>query len=415
MEKFAGVNEEKIREYARLVVCTGVNVQPGQEIVIQCPAEHYAFGRLLVEEAYRAGAGEVIVHWSDSLCSRQFYQNASKERLAFVPEWLAESRNYYSRRGACYISVAGSDPEAFKGIEPRRMQVRNAAMDRAMKEHYKLMMASEIPWTVAAVPQREWAAKVFPGLEEDKAMSRLWESILKAVRIDGGDAVKAWEEHDRFLKEKCRMLNEYGFARLHYQNQIGTDFVVGLTKGHIWEGGSELAGTGTVFEANMPTEEIFTMPDNRIADGTLVSAMPLSYNGNLIRDFRLTFRDGQVVDYEAEEGGEVLKSLLETDEGSRRLGEVAIVPHGSPISRMNTLFYNTLFDENASCHFALGNCYPTTVKDGGAMSDEELAAVGGNSSATHVDFMVGTEDLCITGILESGEEILFFENGAWVK
>ena len=211
------------------------------------------------------------------------------------------------------------------------------------------------------------------------------------------------------------MLDAYGFAKLHYKNGIGTDFTVGLVKGHIWEGGSETAGTGAVFEANMPTEEIFTMPDCHMAEGTLVSAMPLCCRGNLICDFSLTFHEGRVVDYSAGEGLETLRAVLETDEGSRRLGEVAIVPYDSPISQMKTLFYNTLFDENASCHFALGRCYPTTIAGGAGMSKEELSAAGGNHSSNHVDFVVGTADLCITGIRENGEEIRIFENGNWVE
>lgn len=415
MSSFYGINEARIREYARLLARIGVNVQPGQEIVINCPAEHFEFGRLVAEEAYAAGAREVIMRWNDPGTSRLDYLYAAKEALSEVPEWKAESYNYYARRGAGQISISGSDPEAYKGVEHGRMQLRETAMDQATAEYYRRLMASENPWTVGAVPQKKWAAKVFPELTEEAAMTQLWELILKSVRIDGGDAVAAWQRHDRFLKEKCRMLNEYAFAKLHYKNSIGTDFTVGLVKGHIWEGGSETAGTGAVFEANMPTEEIFTMPDCRIAEGTLVSAMPLSCRGNLIRDFHLTFHEGQVVDYGAREGQETLKSVLETDEGSKRLGEVAIVPYDSPISQMNTLFYNTLFDENASCHFALGRCYPTTIAGGAAMSEEELGQAGGNFSINHVDFMVGTADLCITGIRENGEELLIFENGHWAE
>ena len=409
------VDEKRIEEYARLTVRVGVNVQPGQEVVIRCPAEHYAFGRLLCREAYAAGAAEVVMRWEDAFCSRAFYLHAAEENLTQVPEWTAESYNYYARRNACFISVGGGDPEAFKGVDPGRMHRREAAMDQVLKTYNARLMASEIPWTVVAVPQRQWAAKVFPGMEADEAMGRLWEMILKAVRVDGGDAVRAWEEHDRFLKDKCRMLNDYGFEKLHYQNSIGTDFTVGLVKSHIWEGGSEVAGTGVVFEANMPTEEIFTMPDCRVAEGRLCSALPLSYRGNLIRDFSLTFHEGQVVEYQAKEGEETLRSILEADEGSRRLGEVALVPYDSPISQMKTLFYNTLFDENASCHFALGRCYPTTMKGGENVSEEELFAAGGNFSMNHVDFMVGTADLTITGILPGGEEILLFENGNWAR
>lgn len=415
MSSFYGISEETVREYARLVVRTGINVQPGQEIIVNCPVEHYEFAHLVIEEAYLAGAGEVIMRWNDTFDTRQYYQNVSEERLAVVPDWKAESTIYYTKRGAGFISIGGSDPEGLKGIDPRKMQIRGAAMDKAMEEHNKLMMASAVPWTVAAVPQKKWAKKVFPNLGEYDAMHALWKLILQAVRIGDGDAVARWQEHVAFIKDRCRMLDEYAFEKLHYKNSIGTDFTVGLVKGHKWEGGSETAGTGTVFVANMPTEEIFTMPDCRVAEGTLVSALPLSYRGNLIKNFRMTFQEGKVVDYDAEEGLETLKSLFDTDEGSRRLGEVAIVPYSSPISQMKTLFYNTLFDENASCHFAFGECYPTTIEGGTQMSEDELKAAGGNMSMNHVDFMVGTADLTITGIKADGTEVLLVKNGDWVE
>ena len=428
MSEFYGIKEDRIKEYARLIVRMGINVQPGQEVVIRCPVEHYEFARLLIEESYAAGAAEVIMQWGDNVDARLLYENASDQVLSTVPQWKAESYNYYAKRGAGFISISGNDPESFKGVDPKKMQLRSVAMDKAVEDYNKLLMASQVPWTVAAVPQKQWAKKVFPGCSEEEAMQRLWEKILQAVRIGGPDdeqgdgqdtestkdPVRAWRGHDAFLKEKCRMLNDYAFTKLHYKNSLGTDFTVGLVKNHIWEGGSETAGTGVVFEANMPTEEIFTMPDKNVAEGTLVGALPLSFRGSLIKNFTLTFHQGRVVDYTAEEGLESLKTLLESDEGSRRLGEVALVPYSSPISRMKTLFYNTLFDENASCHFALGECYPTTVKDGAKMSEEELSAIGGNSSMNHVDFMVGTEDLTITGIKENGEEVVLFDKGDWV-
>ena len=458
MGSFYGIEEEKIREYARLIMRVGINVQPGQEIVLSCGVEHYEFARLLIEEAYQAGAGEVIMRWGDSFESRQYFLNVSDEVLSTVPQWQIEMYNHYSRRGAGFVSIGGGDPENLKGIDPKRMHLHSAARDKAFEEHNKRLMASEIPWTVAAVPQKNWAKKMFPQLGEEEAMNRLWKMILTSVRIlkpecgedadgkaadvgaaaEGGadikgentvrengsridevcsriDAVKEWEEHDRFLKEKCRLLNDYAFEKLHYTNSLGTDFTVGLVKNHIWEGGSEVAGTGTVFEANMPTEEIFTMPDRNVAEGTLVSALPLSYRGNLIKNFRITFHEGQAVDYSAEEGLETLRSILEGDEGSRRLGEVALVPYTSPISQMKTLFYNTLFDENASCHFALGDCYPTTVAGGAQMTEEELLAAGGNQSMNHVDFMVGTADLTVTGIRPDGEEVVLFKDGDWAR
>ena len=216
MSCFYGIDEAKIREYARLIACTGINVQKGQEIILNCPVEYYEFGRMVIEELYAAGAGEVVVRWNDTFDSRQYYLYASEENLATVPDWKAESFLYYTRRGAGYVSIAGSDPEAYKGVDPKRMQIRQSVMNKALAEHYKLQMASEIPWTVAAVPQQKWAAKVFPERPVEEAMARLWELILKAVRIGDGDAVQAWADHDAFLKSKCKMLNDYGFEKLHY-------------------------------------------------------------------------------------------------------------------------------------------------------------------------------------------------------
>ncbi len=414
MSSWYGIDEKLVHEYARLVVRIGVNVQPGQDVMISCPVEHYEFARLLVSEAYAAGAGEVIMRWTDQTASREFFLHASDEAVATVPGWQKDYFDYYSRRGACYISVDAEDPEGLAGVDPGRMQIHQTAMNIATEEHYRRMMSSEVAWTVAAIPEKNWARRMFPDLPEEEAMRRLWELILASVYVDGGDAVQNWKEHDKFLKLKCEKLNSYDFEKLRYRNSLGTDFTIGLIPGHIWECGSEQSGTGAVFEANMPTEEIFTMPDRYVAEGTVVSSMPLSSRGQLIRDIHLTFHDGQVTDCSASAGEDVLKTILDTDEGSRRLGEVALVPCDSPIAQMDTLFYSTLFDENASCHLALGQCYPTTVRGGTQMSEEELVKAGGNvNSRVHVDFMIGTDDMSVTGIQKDGTEIPVFINGKW--
>ncbi|MBS6195847.1 MAG: aminopeptidase [Clostridiales bacterium] len=405
--------EEKLQEYARLIVKVGVNVQKGQDIVLRCPVESYPFGRLIVKEGYEAGAREVIIHWSDAVSRRIAYDHADVSVFENIPEWQAESMNKYAREGAAFISIAGGDPEVFKGVDSEKLKASAKASDQAYEVFYKRMSASEIPWNVAAVPSEKWAQKVFPGIPVEEAMEKLWENIFRSVRIGEGDAVQAWKEHDAFLSSMCKKLDEQQFSALHYVNSLGTDFTVGLVENHRWEGGSEGDSRGVDFIANMPTEEIFTMPDARRAEGKLVSALPLSYEGNMIHNFSFTFHEGKVVEFAAEEGLETLKRMLDSDEGSRRLGEVALVPYDSPISNMKTLFYNTLFDENASCHFALGRCYETTVEGGASMSEEELKAVGGNTSMIHVDFMVGTSDLSITGIKKDGTEVPVFVNGNW--
>ena len=405
--------EENLREYASLIVRCGINIQKGQEMVLRCPVENFAFGRLLVEEAYKAGAKEVIVHWKDDAECRLWFDYAPMEVVETLPQWKAASMNDYAKSGAAFVTIVSSDPEIFKGVDDEKMRASSKAGNEGYKYFYKRMMTSELQWNVAAVPNEKWALKMFPKLSKEEAMDKLWEAIFTAVRVGGGKAVDAWEALDETLSHRCEVLNHYAFEKLHYKNSIGTDFTVGLAKNHIWEGGSEVGGNGVRFFANMPTEEIFTMPDNRVAEGTLVSALPLCHDGTLIRDFSLTFKDGKVVAYKAAEGEEVLKRILDTDDGAKRLGEVALVPYNSPISNMGYLFYETLFDENASCHFALGACYPTTVKGGADMSEEALAAIGGNDSLTHVDFMVGTKDLTITGITKDGQEIKVFENGDW--
>lgn len=404
---------EKLREYAALIVRAGINIQKGQEMVLRCPVESYVFGRLLTEEAYKAGAGEVIVHWKDDVERRLWFDNAPIEVIGKLPEWKAASMNDYAKNGAAFVTVVSSDPEIFKGVDDEKMRASSKAGNEGYKLFYKRMMASELQWNVAAVPNEKWAAKVFPKLSAKEGVKKLWEAIFKSVRVGEGTAVAEWDKLDETLSRRCRILNDCAFEKLHYKNSIGTDFIVGLAKNHRWEGGSEIAGNGVRFFANMPSEEIFTMPDRCVAEGTLVSALPLCHDGTLIRDFSITFHNGSVVSYKAAEGEEVLKRIIETDEGSKRLGEVALVPYHSPISDMGLLFYETLFDENAACHFALGACYPTTIKDGASMTEEELLSAGGNASAAHVDFMVGTSDLEITGITKDGQEIKVFENGDW--
>ncbi len=414
---FMRKHPDLIREYARLIVRTGVNIQEHQGVVVSSNVEHYAFARMVVEEAYAAGAKEVVMQWNDQPISKQFFLHADEECLSNIPDYRAEITNYPIMNGYSRIGLTGSDPAGMEGIDFGRVRTYRRAMSAKTMASQKKLMASEIAWTVAAVPQVEWAKKVFPDVSVDEAMDLLWEKILYAVRItEGGDAVAAWDAHAKNLKANCDRLNAAQYCKLHYKNSLGTDFVVGLVENHIWEGGAEVSGTGVTFEANLPTEEIFTMPDRRVAEGTLVSSRPLSYQGTLIKNFSLTFQNGAVVDFQAEEGYEALKSLVETSEGTRHLGEVAIVPYSSPISQMGVLFYETLFDENASCHFALGNCYPTTIRGGENFSDEEMMAHGGNiCPEEHVDFMVGTADLTITGISADGTETVIFESGEWVE
>jgi len=403
---------EKQQQYARLLVKLGVNVQPGQELVVRCTAETAPFVRLVAKAAYEAGAKEVIVHFGDEILKRLRYENAPMEVFESVPAWEAESMNYYAARGAAFLSIVSDDPEAMKGVDHTKIAARTVAADAAFRPYYERMDKNELQWCVAAVPSPVWAKRVFPEKSEEDAVAALWRAIFKTVRV-GENAEEKWQEHGRLLAEHSRKLNEKRFKKLRYQNSLGTNFTVGLAQDHIWAGGMDTTAGGVTFFANMPTEEVFTMPDCEQAEGVLKSALPLSHQGSLIRNFTLVFHEGKVVEYHAEEGEETLKMILDTDEGSKRLGEVALVPYDSPISQSGILFLQTLFDENASCHFALGQCYPNNMQGGELLSKEELREKGGNCAMNHVDFMVGTSDLTIAGIAADGTKTVIFKDGSW--
>ena len=406
--------EEKKEEYARLIVKAGAHVRKGQKVNLTCPIECYDFGRMIVKYAYEEGASEVSVHWDDDVCARLKFDYAPMEVFEHFPEWRALELNSDAKNDAAFIHLVGSDPEAFKGVDRNKQKASRVASHEALKDYYKLQSTMGFKWNVSAVPTIAWAKKVFPDLNESVALTRLWDAIFAACRVGEGDAYERWMQHADDLHEKCEKLTAWQFTALHYSNSLGTDFWVGLAENHRFEGGADLdKKDGGRFFANIPTEEAFTMPDNRKAEGKLVASMPLSYSGNLIENFWFEFRDGAVIDYGAEKGQETLKMLLDSDEGSRRLGECALVPYPSPVSSQGILFLETLFDENAACHFALGACYETNIQGGPEMSEEELHAHGGNTSMNHVDFMVGTADLKITGITKDGEEVTVFENGTW--
>lgn len=406
--------EEKKETYAKLLVKAGVHVRPGQRVIVECPIEAYEFGRLVVKAAYEEGAKVVVQEYVDYETLRLSLDHSPMEVFEHFPEWKALEKNTYAKTDAAFIHLVGFDPDAMKGADMNKFSAYIKAAHEAMKEYYKMQSSMGFKWNVSAVPTKAWAVKVFPGENPDVAVTRLWNAIFACVRIGDGDPFERWMAHADDLAARGKQLTEWQFDSLHYTNSLGTDFTVGLVKNHRWEGGADIdKADGGRFFANMPTEEVFTMPHRLRADGVLKSALPLSYRGNLIDEFSLTFKDGAVVDYDAKKGKEALKSLLETDEGSRRLGEVALVPYPAPVSEQGILFLETLFDENAACHFALGACYETNVEGGADLSEEELRALGGNKSAEHVDFMVGTADLKVTGKTADGREITVFENGTW--
>lgn len=406
--------ENKLRKYAELLVRTGINLKKDQILVLRTPIECSEFARIIVEVGFEAGAKDVVVMWNDEIVSRIRYLKGADELFDTFPSWQKEFYLSYVRQDAAFLTISASDPENLKDVDPLRIQRYSRAFSSEVAEYRKRMMNNENVWCVASVPTPAWAKKVFPDMGENDAVEKLWDAIFEAVRVDESDPVAAWEAHKVSLKKRMDKLNTLKFKELHYTNRLGTDLRIELPKGHIWLGGSDLTPEGHEFIANMPTEEVFTAPKRNGVNGRVVSSMPLNFNGSLIDKFELTFENGKVVSYDAEVGHEQLKRLLETDEGSMYLGEVALVQYDSPISNMGILFYNTLFDENASCHLALGKAYPVCLEGGDAMDSAELIANGINDSITHEDFMVGTDDLSIIGTTESGEQIQIMKDGNFV-
>lgn len=403
---------DKLKKYARLIVETGVNLKKGQTLVVGAPVECAEFARLVASAAYKAGARDVVMNYNDEAFSKIRFMSAPEEVFDEFPEWRKQMMIGYARQGAAFVTIASSDPEILKQADPERIARAQRAGATALKEYRQRLMSNQNAWCIASVPTKAWARKVFAGESEERAVELLWDAILKTVRVDAdGDPVAAWKAHQARLKQSKDFLNECNFKYLRYKNSLGTDLTVELPDGHIWLSGAELTPDGREFIANMPTEEVFTMPKKTGVNGTAVSAKPLNYHGNLIEDFTLRFERGKVVEYEAKKGREILQKLLEADENAVYLGEVALVPHDSPISNLNILFYNTLFDENASCHLALGKAYPTCIAGGASMSKEELERSGVNDSLIHEDFMIGTKDLEIVGVKQDGEEIVVFQQG----
>lgn len=402
-----------LEKYAELIVKVGINLQKDQPLVINSPVEGIEFVRLIAKHAYESGAKEVHVNWNDGQLTRMKYEYAPMEVFENFPKWYADGLEDYAEKGAGFVSISAQDPYLLKGVDPKKIAANNKSSSMALKGFMKYTMNDLNAWCVMSIPTKDWAKRVFPDVDEDEAVEKLWDAIFKAVRIYEDNPIEAWQDHLKNLNDKINFLNEKNFKKLYYKSSNGTDLTVQLPEGHIWAGGGGKNVKDVYFVANMPTEEVFTMPHKYGVDGVVYSTKPLNYGGNLINNFSLTFKDGKVVDFTAEEGYEVLKDLLELDEGAKRLGEVALVPYDSPISNSNIIFYNTLFDENASCHFALGKAYPTNIKGGPDMSEEELDKAGVNDSLTHVDFMVGSKDLSIIGETKDGEKIQIFENGNW--
>ena len=406
------MNQKVIKKYAQLAVVMGVNVQKGQTLVVNAPVNTRDLVEAVVKEAYKVGAKEVIVNFYDEKINRLHYEYQDIDVLTTVPDYLIEQKTSPLRNGGCVLHIISEIPEVMAGVDPKKLQETMIARQSAYKELNEITMASKVQWSIVGFPNIDWARKVFPNEIDEIAMYKLTDAILDSVQVlEDNDSVEHWKKHDDDLRKYVDILNTYDFESLHFKNSLGTDLKVQLVNNHVWAGGDEQTPNGIMFNANMPTEEVFTMPYKYGVNGVVHSTKPLSYNGSLITNFSLTFKDGKVVEYSAEQNEDVLKTLIEFDEGSCYLGEVALVPYHSPISMSNVLFYNTLYDENASSHLALGRAYPMNLKGGVEMSQEELDRAGSNDSMTHVDFMFGSEDMKIIGITKKGEKVQVFENG----
>ena len=404
-----------LEKYAKLAVKVGVNVQQGQLVVVRATTETKELTRLIVKEAYLAGASKVITQWSDEEITRYAYDFQSIEVLEDVPNYIIETNRYYVEQGACFINVISPVIGVNKGVDPTKMAKSLTAAQKAVPFLREYTMGNKGAWTIVAASNPVWAEAVFPNLKGEEATEALWTALLNACRVyEDSDPIENWAKHNAVLEKHNKILNDLNFKELRFKNSLGTDLTVGLVQNHIWSGGGEKTTTGVYFNPNIPTEESFTMPYKWATSGKVVATKPLNYNGTLIEDFYLVFKDGKVVEFEAKKEHKTLEELLNTDENARYIGEIALISHDSPISNTNLLFLNTLYDENASCHMALGRAYPMNIKGGLTASMEELEAQGYNKSLIHVDFMFGSEDMSIVGVKQDGTEVVVFKDGNFV-
>ncbi|SDW98108.1 aminopeptidase [Marininema mesophilum] len=404
--------QKKLEKYAELAVKVGINVQPGQTLVVNASIQVADLVRKIVKKAYEAGAKHVYVEWQDEICTRLKYDGAPDEAFEEFPMWKAAGMEQIAEQGGAYLYIESSDPELLKGVNPERISAAAKAAGSALKKFREYTLSDQISWCILAASAPAWAKKVFPNKGEEEAVEDLWDAIFQATRVDQEDPVATWNEHNANLHEKVAYLNEKRYKKLHY-SAPGTELTVELSDTHIWTGGTAVNNQGNCFNPNLPTEEVFTTPLRNRTQGFVRSTMPLSYKGNLIENFVLEFENGRVVNYHAETGQETLDQMIGLDEGAHYLGEIALVPHDSPISNSNLIFFHTLFDENASNHLAIGAGFPSCIEGGTEMSKEELREAEVNDSMTHVDFMIGSASMDIDGETASGEREPIFRKGNW--
>ena len=406
------MENEKLRRYAELLAKRGIGVKKGQEIWVDCAIDQPAFIAMVVEELYKAGAGKVVVDWTSDEVSRLHYTYRSLETLSKVDSIALSRYEFAVENLPARLHIISSDPDAMAGIDQEKVSKASQATYPIIRPYIK-KLENKYQWCIAAVPGRAWAKKVFPDLEPDAAVEKLWEVILSCSRADNDDPVAAWDYHNADLAQRCAYLNSKKLRTLRYHSANGTDLTVGLMAESRFAGGNEESLIGDVFNPNIPSEEVFTSPKRGVAEGIVYATKPLSYRGELIENFSLRFEGGRVVEVKAERGEELLRKMISMDAGAAMLGECALISEESPINKTGVLFYNTLFDENASCHLALGRGFPDCIADYEKYTQDDYDKMGLNDSMIHVDFMIGAPDLSIIGVTDTGEEIELFRNGTW--
>jgi aminopeptidase len=405
--------EEKLDRLAQVAINAGLGLQRGQQLVMTASIDALPLARLITAQAYKAGASLVTTLFTDDQSSLLRYRYSDDAGFDTAPAWLFEAMAAAFRSGAARLAITGGDPSLLSKEDPQKVGRANRAVSKAYRPAIELITRHDINWTIVASATPAWAAAVFPELPPDQAIGKLWDAIFAASRVDAADPVARWKEHDSGLHHRADLLNQKRYSALHFKGP-GTDLKVGLADDHLWMGGGTTAGTGAYCIPNMPTEEVFTTPHKDRVEGTVTSTKPLSHQGTLIEKISVRFEGGRVVDAKAARGQEVLQKMIDTDDGARRLGEVALVPASSPIARSGLLFLNTLFDENAASHIALGQAYSTCVKGGDQLSPEELAAKGANDSLIHVDWMIGSSEMDLDGITATGAAEPLMRKGEWV-
>jgi aminopeptidase len=408
----ASIDPVKLDRLAEVAIRVGLNLQPGQDLLLTAPSVALPLVRKIAEHAYKAGAGLVTPLLSDEAVTLSRYRFAPEDSFDRAAGWLYQGMSNAFAANTARLAIVGDNPMLLAGEDPAKVSRASKANSIAYQPALEKIVNFEINWNIIAYPSASWAKQVFPDDEENVAVAKLADAIFAASRVDNDDAVALWQKHNAILRSRTEWLNGQRFGALHYTGP-GTDLTVGLADGHEWVGGASVANNGIVCNPNIPTEEVFTTPHARRISGHVVSTKPLSYQGSLIDNIAVRFEEGRIVDAKASRGEEVLNKVLDTDEGARRLGEVALVPHSSPISKSGLLFFNTLFDENAACHIALGQCYSKCFINGSKLTPEQIAAQGGNKSLIHIDWMIGSDKIDIDGVHADGRRVPVFRKGEW--